>query len=89
MTTLDTATVRDVFVGTGGDESYRLFDRWLRDNYVERISDVSRGAPLAILHVREVEKMFHPSEDRTYWIMAQELRIAIAVRARDGFYRGA
>lgn len=29
--TLDTATVRDVFVGTGGDESYRLFDLWLEE----------------------------------------------------------
>lgn len=27
--TLDTATVRDVFVGTGGDESYQAFDEWL------------------------------------------------------------
>lgn len=30
MTKLDTATVRDVFVGTGGDESYRLFNEWLK-----------------------------------------------------------
>lgn len=29
MMALDTSTVRDVFVGTGGDESYRLFDEWL------------------------------------------------------------
>ncbi|USH44567.1 hypothetical protein SEA_CASSITA_114 [Microbacterium phage Cassita] len=84
---LDTATVRDVFVGTGGDESYRIFDEWLRENYVERITNVSRGEPLAVLHLREAEKMFHPSNDRQFWIMLQELRIEIMLRARDGYYR--
>lgn len=29
--TLDTETVRDVFVGIGGDESYRGFDEWLEE----------------------------------------------------------
>lgn len=32
---INTETVRDVFVGTGGDESYRVFNEWLSSIWSE------------------------------------------------------